>query len=88
MALISQIIGICPMGMADVPAEDSAKLDVARQAGEMMIQLIERNLRPSQLITRKGAGKRDRGSRGDRWQHQRRAAHAGVRARGGHRFHD
>ncbi len=52
MALISQIIGICPMGMADVPAEDSAKLDVAQRAGEMMVQLIEHGVRPSQLITK------------------------------------
>lgn len=53
MALVSQIIGICPMGMADIPAEDSAKLEVALQAGAMMINLIERDLRPSQFITRK-----------------------------------
>ncbi len=52
MAAISQIIGICPMGMADVPAEDSAKLEVARRAGEMMIQLIEQDLRPSKIITK------------------------------------
>ncbi|RPI98905.1 MAG: dihydroxy-acid dehydratase, partial [Chloroflexi bacterium] len=52
MAMISQIMGICPMGMADVPAEDNAKLDVARQAGEMMIRLIENGIRPSQVITK------------------------------------
>jgi dihydroxy-acid dehydratase len=52
MAMISQIIGICPMGMADVPAEDKAKLDVARRAGELMIQLIQNDIRPSQVITK------------------------------------
>jgi dihydroxy-acid dehydratase len=52
MATISQIIGICPMGMADVPAEDKAKLDVALQAGEMMIGLIENDMRPSKVITK------------------------------------
>ncbi len=52
MAMISQIIGICPMGMADVPAEDETKLDVARRAGELMIQLIRNDIRPSQVITK------------------------------------
>lgn len=52
MATISQIMGICPMGMADVPAEDKAKLDVARQAGELMLQLIQNDIRPSQIITK------------------------------------
>ena len=53
MATISQIIGICPMGMADVPAEDKAKLDVAQRAGELMIQLIQNDIRPSKVITKK-----------------------------------
>jgi dihydroxy-acid dehydratase len=52
MATISEIIGICPMGMADVPAEDKAKLDVAQRAGELMIQLIENDIRPSKVITK------------------------------------
>ena len=52
MATISQVIGICPMGMADVPAVDSAKLDVSLRAGELMIQLVENDIRPSQVITK------------------------------------
>ncbi|GAB4516065.1 MAG: dihydroxy-acid dehydratase [Anaerolineae bacterium] len=52
MATISQIMGICPMGMADVPAEDPRKLDVAMAAGEMMLNLIENDMRPSKIITR------------------------------------
>lgn len=53
MAMISEIIGICPMGMADVPAEDAKKGSVARQAGEMMMDLIARDARPRDYITRK-----------------------------------
>lgn len=53
MATISQIMGICPMGMADVPAEDPAKNDVSFRAGEMMLELLERNIRPSDIITQK-----------------------------------
>ena len=52
MAMISEIIGICPMGMGDVPAEDPAKQTVAYQAGELMLQILEDDIRPSQLLTR------------------------------------
>ena len=52
MATIVQIMGICPMGMADVPAEDPAKADVAFRAGEMMMQLLEEDMRTSRIITR------------------------------------
>ncbi len=52
MAMISEIIGICPMGMGDVPAEDPEKETVAYQAGEMMLDILERNIRPSDLLTR------------------------------------
>ncbi|WP_119066682.1 dihydroxy-acid dehydratase [Aggregatilinea lenta] len=52
MATIAQIIGICPMGMADVPAEDEAKLEVAERAGELMLRVIENDIRPSKVITK------------------------------------
>lgn len=53
MATVSEIIGICPMGMADVPAEDEEKKSVARRAGEMMLDLVERDVRPRDFLTRK-----------------------------------
>jgi dihydroxy-acid dehydratase len=53
MATVSEFIGICPMGMADVPAMDAHKDDVSVRAGEMILQLIEMDLRPSRVITRK-----------------------------------
>ena len=53
MAMISEIIGICPMGMGDVPAEDPQKETVAYQAGEMMLDILERDIRPSDLVTRR-----------------------------------
>jgi dihydroxy-acid dehydratase len=53
MAMIAEVMGLCPMGMADVPAEDEKKTSVARRAGEMMLDLIERNARPRDYITRK-----------------------------------
>lgn len=52
MATISQVVGICPMGMADVPAEDPDKEDVAYAAGETIMQLMASGVRPSQIFTR------------------------------------
>jgi dihydroxy-acid dehydratase len=52
MATIGEVMGICPMGMADVPAEDEEKKSVARRAGEMILELIERNVCPRDYINR------------------------------------
>ncbi len=52
MANIAQIMGICPMGFGDVPAEDPKKDDIAYQAGQMLLRLIEQDMRPEKLITR------------------------------------
>jgi dihydroxy-acid dehydratase len=52
MAMISEIVGICPMGMGDVPAEDPEKENVAFRAGQLMLKVMESGIRPSDLITR------------------------------------
>jgi dihydroxy-acid dehydratase len=52
MAMIAEIIGICPMGSADIPAEDGSKNQSSYDIGRMMLDLIERNIRPSDLFTR------------------------------------
>ena len=52
MAMISEVVGICPMGMADVPAEDPEKENVAFRAGQLMLKIMENDIRPSDLITR------------------------------------
>lgn len=53
MATISEMIGICPMGMADVPAENEKKKSVAYRAGEMMLELVARDVRPRDFLNRK-----------------------------------
>ena len=53
MANISQILGLCPMGFADIPAVDSEKDAVAYKAGEIVMRLVEEDFRPDQLVTRK-----------------------------------
>lgn len=52
MAMISEVIGICPMGMGDVPAEDPEKGDVAFRAGQLMLDILANDIRPSDLVTR------------------------------------
>jgi dihydroxy-acid dehydratase len=53
MATLAEIMGICPMGMADVPAMADEKDNVAYRAGELILKLIEWDIRPSKIITRK-----------------------------------
>ncbi len=52
MAMISEIIGICPMGMGDVPAEDPEKENVAFRAGQLMLKVLESGILPSDCVTR------------------------------------
>lgn len=52
MAMISEIIGICPMGMGDVPAEDPEKENVAYRAGEIMMNILENDIRPLDCINK------------------------------------
>lgn len=52
MATIAEIMGISPIGMNEVPAEDADKLEVALKAGEHVLKLIEMDLLPDKIITR------------------------------------
>ncbi|MEO8612139.1 MAG: dihydroxy-acid dehydratase [Chloroflexota bacterium] len=53
MGMLAEIMGICPMGYADVPAMDEEKDNVAYRAGELILKIIEMDIRPSKLVTRK-----------------------------------
>jgi dihydroxy-acid dehydratase len=52
MACAFEVMGISPMGSAMVPAVDGAKGDVAVEAGRLAMDVLERDLRPSRIITR------------------------------------
>jgi dihydroxy-acid dehydratase len=54
MAMAFEILGISPMGSAMVPAMDASKADVAFAAGELVVDVLRRGLRPSDIITREG----------------------------------
>src|SRR5437868_7115292 len=53
MATAVEILGMSPMGMAGVPAMDPEKDDVSLRAGQVIFDLLERGLRPSEIVTRK-----------------------------------
>ncbi|MDX2163009.1 MAG: dihydroxy-acid dehydratase [bacterium] len=52
MAMVGELMGITPMGSADIPAMSDAKDIVSAQAGELILDMIRRDLRPSRIITR------------------------------------
>ena len=53
MAIAFEFLGISMMGRNGVPAMDQKKDDVAFECGVMVMDLLKRDLRPKQIITRK-----------------------------------
>jgi dihydroxy-acid dehydratase len=53
MAIAFEFLGISPMGRNGVPAMDQRKDDVAFECGKMVMDLLKRDVRPRQIITRK-----------------------------------
>src|ERR1700740_1901227 len=52
MALVCEFLGIAPMGLSSVPALDSHKAEAGRRAGELLMELLRREVTPSQIITK------------------------------------
>ncbi len=52
MAMAFEILGISPMGSAMVPAEHAGKAEVAIEAGKLMMEVLDRGLRPRDIITK------------------------------------
>jgi dihydroxy-acid dehydratase len=52
MGMVAEFLGICPMGVADIPAVDAAKERASYDVGMLILKMIEADLRPSRLITR------------------------------------
>ncbi len=52
MAMAFEMLGISPMGSSMVPAEEGKKGKVAEECGRLVMDVLERDLRPSRLITR------------------------------------
>ena len=52
MAMAFEVLGISPADFSMVPATNARKGDVAREAGKLVIDVLRRGLRPSEIITR------------------------------------
>ncbi len=52
MAMAFEVLGISPAGSAMVPAEDGRKLEVARECGELAMDVLRRGLCPREVITK------------------------------------
>ena len=52
MSMAMELLGLSPAGLNAIPAEDSAKDDAARKAGELAMTLVRHDVRPSHIVTR------------------------------------
>jgi dihydroxy-acid dehydratase len=52
MALVSEFLGIAPMGLSSVPATNPAKHNAGHRAGELVMELLRRDVTPSKIITK------------------------------------
>ncbi len=53
MASISEALGMAPLGSASPPAEDESRYAVAERAGELALECVQQDRRPSDILTRK-----------------------------------
>ena len=53
MSMVMETLGLSPAGLNEIPAEDAAKDDAARRAGEMVMRLVRDDVRPSSFVTRR-----------------------------------
>jgi dihydroxy-acid dehydratase len=51
MSTACEFLGISPLGSNAVPAINPLKAEVAKKAGQMVMELVRRDVRPSQIIT-------------------------------------
>jgi len=52
MAIVTEFLGLAAFGSGSVPATDPRKAEVARQAGERVMDLVRREVRPRDIVTR------------------------------------
>jgi dihydroxy-acid dehydratase len=53
MSTVMEFIGLSPAGLNGIPAEDPAKDDAARRCGELVMDLVTRDVRPSAIVDRR-----------------------------------
>ncbi len=52
MSTVLEFIGLSPAGLNGIPAEDPAKDGAAYTSGELVMDLVRRDVRPSSIVTR------------------------------------
>jgi dihydroxy-acid dehydratase len=52
MALVCEFLGIAPMGLSSVPATNAGKASAGHRAGELVVDLLRRDVTPSKIITK------------------------------------
>jgi dihydroxy-acid dehydratase len=52
MAMAFQLLGISPIGPSDVPAQDQSKAQAAYDTGTLVMDVLARGQRPSEIITK------------------------------------
>lgn len=52
MAVMTEALGMCMPGTAGIPAPDSRLLEAAHLAGRRAVEMVNEDLRPSQVLTR------------------------------------
>jgi len=52
MASLSEALGLAPLGSASPPAEDESRYEVAERAGELALECVEADRRPSDILTK------------------------------------
>jgi len=53
MSTVMEFIGLSPAGLNGIPAEDPAKDAAARRCGELVMDLVTRDVRPSAILDRR-----------------------------------
>ena len=53
MSTVMEFLGISPMGSNGIPATATEKDEAAFNAGKLVVELLRRDVRPSQILTRK-----------------------------------
>src|SRR4026209_1910271 len=52
MSMVLEFIGLSPAGLNGIPAEDAKKDEAARRCGELVMDLVRADTRPSSIVTR------------------------------------
>jgi dihydroxy-acid dehydratase len=52
MSSVLEFMGLSPAGLNGIPAEDPAKDEAARTSGELVMDLVRRDVRPSSIVNR------------------------------------